>query len=381
VSQDGYICNEHPRSLDADDIGDFVRYELFDPTRNYPVILLSPQPDGSFLVDPTKISSEFTGLGKVFVMSSAAATFSLTDELERKDLSCFHGALRAYLPGLSLKSNPFEHPLLLSKRMVDSVARMRLAYILGFMTTKRWVDDPVLHQLRDERGLKAAERRKALLTSLEQARGRAASSQDWETIAVEVDRDNKALLRQVEELTEQLREANATIASMKYQLAAKVGADFESTQEHLLLPQTVFEAAEYAQTHLSDRLTLLDSALASAAESPFSRPMEVYRALQDLSEISEAMQKGPLGKNLDDAFAELGQDYASGLSETTPKRLRQQYVFRLDGRPVACEEHLRIGGSSHDPVSCLRIYFTTKVLKDGKIVVGHIGRHLDVLST
>jgi hypothetical protein len=38
-------------------------------------------------------------------------------------------------------------------------------------------------------------------------------------------------------------------------------------------------------------------------------------------------------------------------------------------------------GSSYDPRRCLRIYFTSRALLEARFVIGHVGRHFDVLTT
>ena len=92
------------------------------------------------------------------------------------------------------------------------------------------------------------------------------------------------------------------------------------------------------------------------------------------------IRDGTLRGSIHGAFDQLNIDYASGMSKNTPKKMLQQYDFLHDGTVYSCYEHLKHGGT-HDPAACLRVYFTTKQRIDGKIVVGHVGRHLDVTST
>jgi hypothetical protein len=47
----------------------------------------------------------------------------------------------------------------------------------------------------------------------------------------------------------------------------------------------------------------------------------------------------------------------------------------------SCGEHLALG-ISYDPRHCLRVHFCLQPrLPDGRILIGHCGRHLDTKST
>ena len=154
-----------------------------------------------------------------------------------------------------------------------------------------------------------------------------------------------------------------------------------ATPEALDLPiNTVEDAVEAVSQIQGDSLFFLPSAFESARQSTYRRPDEVYKALEALGEVAERILAGTLGTTPRDALRALGQDYAVGLSENTPKKLRRQYEFTYRGRIFQCEEHLKVGGG-YDPATCLRVYFTTEQRFDGKVVIGHVGRHLDVATT
>jgi hypothetical protein len=314
-----------------------VRYTLFDSTRTHPVVVLSPKSDATYVISPAEFATEWVGLGECVVLDSPAATFRLTDELDSKELSCFHGGLRAYLPGLGEDPNPFRHPLLVEHRSV--------------------------------------------LTALTEAKRLATVAQDWEQIAVDLDRTNKSLEARVDDLEEQLEAGNAKIAALHYALSQRAPEVVSPVLEPEFLPSNMREAVEVAQAALGDRLYILPSALAAADDSPFQDPAAIYQALHHLAALSARMAAGPLGKSVKAALQELGIDYSPGIAPTTPKRLRQQFKFTADGILYICEEHLRIGSSSYDPKECARIYFTTSQLSGTRIVVGYVGRHLDVIST
>jgi hypothetical protein len=143
------------------------------------------------------------------------------------------------------------------------------------------------------------------------------------------------------------------------------------------LEEVVMRAADVHD----DDLLILPSAIKSAAESPFVGVAEVAATLEAMAVIAARRREGSLNTQLRTAFADLGQDYRSGVAETTPARLREQYRF---SHPTLGEfegvEHLVLG-RTYDPRWCLRIYFSTRVQGEPRFVIGHIGRHFEVLTS
>jgi hypothetical protein len=371
-----------PRIIDEAEFPGFVRYELFDSNRRYPLIVVSPHPNGAYEVPPEQIARDFFTLAEVVVASSPKSTFALTRELGRRELSCFHGALRVYMPGLKRDADPYRHPLLTPRPLALSENRLRLAQFLAARQAASFRPDPRFHALRDERALKAEERRSQLLVALDALRATSADAGTWRDLAESYAKDNNDLEERNTALLERLEEAEQKISGLRFALSDRrraQGEDLDTEPE--FLPSSVLEAVEFAQALFPAEIRILPAAFESAAASPYTRPEEVWQGLRAAQTIASRLAAGPLGKNLKDVFIELGIDYRSGIAPTTPKKLREQYRFKDGDDDVVCEEHLCIGGSSHDPAACLRIYLTTTRHKDASIIIGHVGRHLDVLST
>ena len=382
VRTDGYNCNLEGRFLNEATFPDFVRYELFDSRRKYPLVLLTPATDGNYEVAPQQIAREFFTLGEVVVAQTPQSTFALTREVGRRELSCFRGALRVYLPGLRRDSDPFKHPLLTPRFLKEPADRLRLAQYLAARLIQSFRVDPRFHELRDERALKNQEHRSNLLQALEKSRSSTADLAEWRDLAESYAKDNRELKEQVSALEDQLAEAEQKIGALRYALGERRRAQGEPSElEPEFLPNTVLEAVEFAREVFSEMVRILPSAVEAAAESPYTRPEEVWRALRAIEAIGTKLSAGPLGQNPKDAFQALGFDYSPGLASTTPRRIRDQYRFREGGEEFQCEEHLRLGGGAYDPRNCLRIYFSTEPNSSPAIVIGHVGRHLDVIST
>ncbi len=137
---------------------------------------------------------------------------------------------------------------------------------------------------------------------------------------------------------------------------------------------------DMAGTH-DDALLFLDSAHASAAESPYEDPERVRAVLEAMARVARRRRDGALGTSLRDAFSDLGIDYRGAIARSTPERLRQQYRFRIpDGDVVEAVEHIALG-NTYDPRRCVRIYFSSRVPGEARFVVGHVGRHFEVITS
>jgi hypothetical protein len=49
-------------------------------------------------------------------------------------------------------------------------------------------------------------------------------------------------------------------------------------------------------------------------------------------------------------------------------------------RPFEGEEHIVLG-NTYNPRRCLRIYFSSRVPGEARFVIGHVGRHFEVLTS
>lgn len=159
-----------------------------------------------------------------------------------------------------------------------------------------------------------------------------------------------------------------------------VGFGFEEDEEPDEESLTLVDVVRTAAEAYSDALVFLDSAYESASESPYESPDRVQAVLDAMARIARRRQDGVLGMSLRSAFSELGIDYRSGISRTTPERLREQYRFNYRGLEFEAEEHIALG-NTYDPRRCLRIYFSSRVPNELRFVIAHVGRHFTVTTT
>jgi hypothetical protein len=99
----------------------------------------------------------------------------------------------------------------------------------------------------------------------------------------------------------------------------------------------VHDAAE-AQ---SDALVFLDSAFASAAESPYEDAERVRAILDPMARVARRRRDGVLGTSIREALADLGIDYRPTIARNTSARLREQYRFVHLSRPDRAVHDIR----------------------------------------
>ena len=377
VSNDGPL-QRVPTQLEAGTLDAFVRFVLCDPARTMPVLLLTELPDGGFVLPPEQFAAELFGLGLCFQLRHSD-TFALSDAVGGHARSVFLGSARAYLPGFTLESEPFQHPLVLARALALPGERRRLVQRLAEVSVQRPFSDPAIADtLRDLRAAAYSARPDAT-----EALAAAESG---------VEMDKTQLIAIVRQLEEAVRAAEGELSRTRERLAdTRQQLDQEKATARALrttlaahkerqpiakpasdAPQSVLEAVERAQALYSDALRLLPSAFTSSKESEFPDPDTTWSYLKALGEVGRRRQDRALGRPLGEVFADLGVDYSPGPSD--PAR-RTPYVFRDGDREVECGDQLRKGSN---PATCLRIYFAST--EDGGFVIGHVGRQIDAVG-
>lgn len=429
-----------PRPLTDAQIEDFVRVVVLSESREHPIAVLAPLEEGGYAVPLAELAEELLGLAHLFVIDRHPTTFRLTDTLGDKRLSCYWGALRVYMPGFSCADRPEEHPLLVRERLLDPVmradltgklgrfARLHVQMPPGVAERRRAVEAPAppeppassplptnvsgvtpasvppMHAEAPAAPIATAPPDLSPLIASMSPPLLGLGTQLGElaaTIAHLVEA-NTALADEIARLrtTTAVRAANTTslerrIGSIEQLLqrhlspsepenpesVAAADEEAEKLQDDDIEPLSLVDVLRQAATAHSDALLVLDSAERSAADSPYTDVDRLAVILDAMAGVARRRQEGALGTSLRVAFRELGIDYRGGVSPSTSEKHRQQYIVRgSDGRVFDCHEHIVLG-TSYDPRHCLRVYFTSRAPVEPRLVIGHVGRHFDVVST
>jgi hypothetical protein len=330
------------------------------------------------VLPPEQFAAEMFGLGLCFQLRHSD-TFALSDAVGGHARSVFLGSARAYLPGFTLESDPFQHPLVLARALALPGERRRLVQRLAEVSVQRPFSDPVIADtLRDLRGASygarpdATEALAAAESGVEMDKGQLIGIVRQLEEAVRAAEGELSRTRErLSETRQQLEQERASTRALRTTLAAhkerqpiaKPASD---------APQSVLEAVERTQALYGDAIRILPSAITSSKESEFPDPDTTWSYLKALGEVGRRRQDRALGRPLGEVFADLGVDYSPGPSDPSRKT---PYVFRDGEREVECADQLRKGSN---PATCLRIYFAST--EDGGFVIGHVGRQIDTIG-
>lgn len=420
-----------PRELAACEIEGFVRDVLLSEQREYPVAVLAPLEEGGYVIDPGVLANELLGLAHVYHVDRHLSTFTLSDAVGDKRLSAYWGALRVYMPDFSCADRGDEHPLLLPDRLIDPVMRAHLVGSLGRFVGNRVrmpagtapvaspVPRPAATPAPPQAPVPAPSTSTTAAMTVTPAAATPAPSHPPLQVTLSPEllglgsqlTDLAATLTRMAEMSAMLadevarlrtatavraantasleRRINSLEAMVRDSLRALRGEDTgaidpaapEPIDEDDIDGRSLVEVLRHAANRYSDALLILESAERSAEDSPYEDPERVAFILDAMADVARRRQDGTLGMSLKDAFREMGVDYRAGIAASTSKRQRQQYQAKgPDGRTYECEEHIALGGT-YDPRRCLRIYFSSRAPVEARFVIGHVGRHFDVLTT
>jgi hypothetical protein len=380
-----------PQFVGDSEISDFAENILCSPDRAIPLLLISPNVDGSLSVEPNEVADKLSGLCIVVVLRSLSATFALTSVVGR-ELSCFNGAIRLYWPGLSSKSNPWQHPLYLSgsvKRYEQTKAGFEGEVIASISSalSLRYVPGTVTRQA-------AAAFTKARREEIEGLKQRyekgLADSKDFEGVLKLVEEERDAykdeledakkrsgfLLNELETKAQELEEMKKNWVAFEEFERNTPDTPSQSEEEEGVFSNAA-EAVRFAREQFGDNLEVLDSAIEAATDCPFRNPGRVYQALQAISEVALSWKasvdsKSSMGCDLVQAFKLKGFDFKKDISQTCRTKFGDDYKFSFQGDRRFFVQHITEG--SGNPNSCFSVHMLfDKNLR--KVVVAYVGVH------
>ncbi len=343
------------KAVDAAGVPNLVS-NLAMPNRILPYVIVSPNHNGKYALEPEELAQELSGLGVVYALANDAAADALMDAIGRQH-GVYGGAVRINYPGFTAKGNPYRNPLL-TKNYLESVppnARKsiilrRLAFAASSLNWKGRFEEARKKILVDDRARLIA-----------QVKGVNDTANLTELLNKQIERN-----RQLEDERDRAIENLQSVHAM-YQ-----------EQEDLPPPpfsgETVLDAVEYSQK-FHRNLWIWPDALKTAGKDTSKRGEEVYQCLARLNELVDDRQKsvevGPLG----DYFKSknLPYKYTDHEKDETVKKHKSHYTFNYQGRELEARRHFRIGKGSVD--NCVQVFweFDDQV---PRIIVFHAGRHL-----
>lgn len=399
-------CRRVEYDVEADDVADLIK----DEDRDFSVVVMA---DGCPL-DAERIAIDSLGFAHVFKLSRDAR-FRLTRNLGEKS-NLLHGALQTFYPivhgGQDMVApaarfetimrwqySGLEGPGAFAKWMHDE---------LGNSVVARLVNDPAHRSYEEIRMQEIRTQREALksysedMVKLQESLKLANEDRDFWQLEkddfqqqiAELKERSEAYLNERKSFEQAYRkelERNRSLqcdkVNLQYALIQKNGSDkvllnmeeVENLIEQQPEQNTVLDAIEQAEHLFSAygvRVRFSEKAKESAMEAcAFKRPGDVLAALIRLGFLWNDIRGS--GQRLDEAARQSIRFPVSTFeSKTTMGKYGSQRDLHIDGKTVRLLKHIKLGGGGIDDSA--RIYFGDK---DGELLIGHVGRHLDVAKT
>lgn len=371
-------------------------YGIEHRSRRYPIVLISANRDGVFPILPERMRSLAVGLAQVVEIPPFADTFKIQAILGRRYIA-FGGAINIIFPPRSSGDSLFCKTVLLRPDQLEELASAGTtaeAEVMATITHYTNLPHSWRHTSSDMVG------QAILAKRLEKAVSEAASSNDvsvYEELLQEAaekltskDAQIQSLREELEDATADLDYAEAQADGLKHALS---GVQSRTTDSSDQIAEAVTPLRDALRSVLnesptleqgirllgglySDRVFVLESAVASARESDRGGFRYGYKAFELLRTLAENYWEAlTSGKGDQQARAAFGNSFAAKEADTLSKNGRECRTFNYMGRDILMEKHLKIGVKD-SLAETLRVHFDW-VPDEQKIIIGHCGKHLD----
>jgi hypothetical protein len=385
------------RILDDESIEAF-RYVLDDPRRRHPIVLVSPTPERTYLVDAEKLCTFVAGLADVVRMAETTDTFWLAKVIGN-DRAAWRGAVAIIYPETKVQGRSlFPTQRILADQLrewltagltTENELLSLLTHRTNFALARQHVSMETVREAKLRRDL--AKRRQEAIKTGENA--------EYVALLEEADAQNthsighlETLVESLEDTTERqqddIRRLEFELEALKATLAASHTRRAQTDNGALPLSLAEAFAGAFAgkatpeqslavvATLFPERLVVLESAWNSAKESASFRHGE--KAFELLWKLANAYWTA-LDSGAPDSQARqcFGNAYAAKESESVMnnRRARRLRTFSYKGADLAMMRHLKIGVKD-SITETLRIHFEWDA-DDRRLVLGHCGPHLD----
>lgn len=374
-------------------VGDFKEFWDFvsDEKRDVPIVYVSPRFDGSnnsiFAVEPESI---VRSLGpSAFVYFSADEMFcrEMRECLPSLAYGCSNGKVRVYASRPNMKGGQdqgrhrfFSADEIEKMGAEEFVAMLRRALAQDVHFYEKMMRPDAVKQKRSRLIFEKSVAEKNFHAAFEIAQDAEAEAESLKDLLEGAFREIEKLESRCEELEEELHLSNAKAETLEYQAscASKQDGDLSGLRKW---PLPLIDLITLFQEHNGNKLVFTDRAFRSLNECITDAEV-IWNALVDLCEIAyplyDAESSGDIARqfNSQSIF-----EFKRGAGSMTRRdsKLIAQYKDTYRGREINVEAHLAKGNKDSDKQS-LRLYFGFDET-DRKIIVSHIGKHLDNFST
>lgn len=366
--------------------------------RDYPILLVSPDADGSYLIEPRRLQEALFGLTQVVQVVPEFNSWDMEDVLGR-NWSAWSGSLN--LVRVAGRDGSVRSSFSLSSEVEGwgAAESDRISALLARVTHTTNVPKS-RKQIRPDGVARLAMARRMDQQKLELVARSGSDSEMLDLYQNELqmmsehsqslrneceDKDllNVQLLEENERIEQELREERFKCRRLMQRTQDDVGPALDpSTLIDIATrtqPPSPRECLDVIQQAYPDRLAVLDSAYESADDHAlFDGGRRLLRLLKTLcSEYVEQMEAG--GDNLAKKCFTI-DEYAANESQTTKanREMKKKRTFSYGDKQLEMYRHLKVG-KADDERKSIRVYFDW-LPDERKIVIGHCGEHLPIMS-
>lgn len=388
-----------------DDLSDAeaLVYEIDSPERNYPLILISPTPDGAYFVNLEKILFQTCGLAQIIQIPVGSNTFGIADILG-KTRSAYNGAINILFPMMQRNGVQIVPTKLLLPDMIENMMSENISVESEVLTSiSHRMNLPYYWQHITPNSVKEAQRKR----DLEKHRLHLSETGNLKQYLELLEEDNQQKQAEIERMQMEIKTSQDDInfyfdefekadderKSLQYKnenLLAQLeslrmsrrdrGELEECTEELRQLIEEYFadcltpnKSLELISRLYPDRIIVLESAFKSSKESQgfLERKVVIDLLLRLATSYWVTLSEGKGDIMARQIF---GENFASKEGKNLSNKGRKLRTFLYRDDEIEMLKHLK-HGFKDTPAETIRIHFEW-VSEEQKIIVGYCGPHL-----
>lgn len=386
------------KRLDKESAQAFLR-EVEHKERNYSIVVMSPNRDSQYPVEPERLRSILVGLADLVVVPVLEDTFAIEEIVSRRYMA-FGGALNIIFPlrdGYraifceSVLTRPDQIVnILQSGKSIESEVLAAITHRTNLPHSWRHISPEKVNQAifraRFDRMIeraKASDRSdelKEYIDLLELA-DHEQRTKDNELVQIRSAYEKK---------DQEVRVLQADIYNLKHALSGKQSSDDKRSEIAEIFAPLRKSIADVLRTNpclqqvvrliamlYSERVVFLDSAESSAKESDHGGFRQGAKACELLLKlVTDYWQQIANGDGDQQAKKVFGQNaYATNEASALSNEGKRRRTYNYNGREFFMEKHLKLGVKD-SAAETLRVHFEW-LAHEKRIVIGHCGKHLD----
>ncbi len=370
-----------PLHLTKDRIPDFTD-TLFNPEREIPILLMSTNETGQYLISPEKLAECVAGNALVYCSNTLDLTKYLCDS-GYEDYTCTGGAIRLYKPHPNVQdtNNHVQHRYLTSAFIQEHGADAVLNIFRRALAQDVHYYQKMFRLVNCQALIDADERKKILKSHLElEEVWRMANTLDEELTTLQ--KDHSDITAENERLRTANNDLNSRVDSMSesYQRCSDLEKSLAGVRKFDQYPSTSTAIGAYFESVFCDRIVFTDRGRKSLNDC-ITKPEMLWEALYLVATLLyQLLQEDPVHayKKFSDSTPYRCERGVGAQTHSDPK-LMQGYMDTYNGKEFNAETHIKKG--TQEDNKSIRIYFYYDAELTNRIIISSCGKHIANHST